>query len=341
MIHVKREGVLLEKTSLEFENDGVLNPAVIAEGNEVHMFYRAVQKGNYSTLGYCRFDGPLHLAERCDHPFFCPEQPYESHGVEDARIVKIDGTYYLTYTAYDGANALGALATSTDLVHFARKGLIVPQFTFEKFKELTEHLGQEMDTYYTWNVRCYETEGQKKTFIWDKNVVFFPRKINGKFYFMKRVKPQIQMVSVESLDDLTEEFWEDYFRHFTDHILFIPKFNHETCYIGAGCPPIETPEGWIIIYHSVECFPEGNSYSACAALLDLDNPQKELARLPYPLFRPKMDYELSGVVDHVCFPTGIVKQDDTLYIYYGAADERIACASVSLNELMRELMKYK
>lgn len=341
MIHVKREGVILEKTPREFENDGVLNPAVIAEDNKVHMFYRAVEKGNYSTLGYCQFDGPLHLVKRNDTPFLYPEYSYESHGVEDARIVKIDDLYYLTYTAYDGANALGALATSTNLEHFEKRGIIVPILTFERFKELTEDLGEIMDTYYTWNVRRYETEGQKKAFVWDKNVVFFPRKINGKFYFMKRIKPQIQMVSVERLEDLTEEFWEDYFRHFTDHILFIPKFNHETCYIGAGCPPIETPEGWVTIYHSVECLPEGNSYSACAALLDLDNPLKELSRLPYPLFRPKMDYELSGVVDHVCFPTGAYLKDDTLYIYYGAADERIACASVSLSELVKELLKYK
>lgn len=341
MIHVKREGVVLEKTSLEFENDGVLNPAIIARGNKVNMFYRAVQIGNYSTIGYCQFEGPMDLIKRDDHPVIYPEYPYESHGVEDPRITEIEGLYYLTYTAYDGANALGALATSTDLVHFEKRGIIVPQFTFEKFRELTESMGEAMDSYYTWNVRGYETEGQKKTFIWDKNVVFFPRRIDNKLYFMHRVKPQIQIAAVDSLDDLTPEFWEEYFRHFTDHILFIPKFNHETCYIGAGCPPIETPEGWVTIYHSVECLAEGNTYSACAALLDLDNPRKELSRLPYPLFRPRMDYELLGVVDRVCFPTGTFLKDDTLYIYYGAADERIACASVHLSELVKELVKYK
>lgn len=54
MVHVKREGVILEGTSLEFENEGVMNPAVMAEGNTVHMFYRAVREGNHSTIGYCR-----------------------------------------------------------------------------------------------------------------------------------------------------------------------------------------------------------------------------------------------------------------------------------------------
>lgn len=341
MLHVKREGVVLEKTSLEFEDDGVLNPAVTATGNQVHMFYRAVRTGNYSTIGYCQFDGPIKLVKRDREPLIYPQYPYESHGVEDPRITRIDDLYYLTYTAYDGANALGALATSTDLVHFEKRGLIVPEIPFETFWEWTDNLGEIMDAYYTFNVRGYETEGHKKTFMWDKNVVFFPRRIGGKLYFMHRIKPQIQLAAVDSLDGLTPEYWENYFRHFTDHILFIPKFNHETCYIGAGCPPIETPEGWLIVYHSVECLPDGNSYSACAALLDLEHPEKELSRLPYPLFKPKMDYELSGVVDRVCFPTGTFLKDDTLYIYYGAADERIACASVSLSELIKELIKYK
>ena len=51
MIEVKKEGILLKKTTLGFENEGVLNPAVIREGNSIHLFYRAVSKGNYSSIG--------------------------------------------------------------------------------------------------------------------------------------------------------------------------------------------------------------------------------------------------------------------------------------------------
>ena len=58
MITVKKEGNLLQKTDLEFEHDGVLNPAVIRMEISVHMFYKAVQRGNRSTVGYCRFDAP-------------------------------------------------------------------------------------------------------------------------------------------------------------------------------------------------------------------------------------------------------------------------------------------
>ena len=118
MIEVKKEGVLLKKTALDFESEGVLNPAAIQEGDTVHLFYRAVSKGNYSSIGYCKLKGPLHVEDRSETPVLLPQLGYESHGVEDPRIVKIDNLYYLTYTAYDGVNALGALAVSKDLKNF-------------------------------------------------------------------------------------------------------------------------------------------------------------------------------------------------------------------------------
>src|ERR1035437_8232642 len=98
MIEVKREGVLLARTDFRFENEAVLNPAVIRESDNVHMFYRAVQQGNYSSIGYCRLEGPLTVVERWAKPIMIPEFDYDSHGIEDARIVKIDDLYYMSYT---------------------------------------------------------------------------------------------------------------------------------------------------------------------------------------------------------------------------------------------------
>lgn len=178
--------------------------------------------------------------------------------------------------------------------------------------------------------------------VWDKNVIFFPRKINNKFYFMHRIRPEIEIVvAIDNLTDLTPEFWKNYFLNFSDFVLLSPKFDHEISYIGGGCPPIETEFGWLLIYHGVKDSLKGYVYSACAALLDLENPQKEIARLPYPLFKPEYVWELKGEVNNVCFPTGAVVFDDLLYIYYGAADERIASASVLLSELLKELLNHK
>ena len=339
MVTVKKEGILLKKTSLTFEDDGVLNPAVMQEGNTVHMFYRAVRKGNYSTIGYCKFDAPLTLAERNDAPLLIPQSDYESHGVEDPRIVMIDGLYYLTYTAYDGVNAMGALATSTDLKHFERQGLIVPQFLYNEIKPLIESSESINNKYERYNAhKSILTRLHQKKLLWDKNVIFFPRRIGGKLYFLHRIRPDIQISAINNLQELTPEYWKDFFIHFSEHIVLASKYAHEASYIGGGCPPVETDKGWLIIYHSVHDTPEGYVYSACAALLDLNNPAKELSRLPYPLFKPEETWELKGVVNNVVFPTGTALFGNTLYIYYGAADKCIACASVSLKELINELV---
>lgn len=343
MLNVKKEGIVIEKTLLDFENEGVLNPAAIREGDKVHLFYRAVHQGNQSSIGYCLLDGPLKIESRLYNPIIVPEFDYESHGIEDPRLVKIDDLYYLTYTAFDGVNALGCLATSTDLIHFEKKGIIVPQITYEEFNKLS-NTNPSMDSkYFRFNQHegILEKDG-KKMLLWDKNVIFFPRKINGKFFFMHRIRPEIQIVvSVNSLEELTITFWQNYFLKFNDYVLLSPKYDHEISYIGGGCPPIETEFGWLLIYHGVKDSLSGYVYSACAVLLDLENPQKEIARLPYALFKPEYVWELKGEVNNVCFPTGAVVFGDVLYIFYGAADERIACASVSLSELLKELILNK
>lgn len=341
MIEVTKHGVILAKTDLAFENEGVLNPAAIRVGAYVHIFYRAVSLGNYSSIGYCRLNGPLTVEERLKEPLLVPELEYESHGIEDPRIVKIEDLYYLSFTAYDGLNALGALATSKDLVHFERQGIIVPQISYDTFHLLAETNGLINEKYLRFNEhkRILES-GEDDLLIWDKNLIFFPRKIDQKFYFLHRIKPDMQIVvSVNSLSELTPKFWEDYFLHFNDNIVLAPKYPHEVSYIGGGCPPIETEQGWLLIYHGVHDTVNGYVYSACAALLDLKDPRKEIARLPYPLFKPEYAWELRGEVNNVCFPTGTALFGDDLYIYYGAADESVACASVSLSGLLTELLR--
>ena len=300
----------------------------------LYMFYRAVRKGNFSSIGFCRLEAPFKVVERFDKPFMAPEEDYEKHGMEDPRIVKIDDTYFLSYVAFDGSNALGALATSTELTNFKRQGIIVPKITFDELDKLTQNNISINKKYLFFN--------NGATILADKDFVFFPRRINGKLTFLHRIKPDIQITAVNELTDLTPDFWNNYFENLENNIFLVPEYKHEASYIGSGCPPIETKEGWLIIYHGVKVTQKGGfEYSCCAALVDINNPQTELGRLPYPLFKPELDYELKGDVDDVCFPTGTAIIDDTLYIYYGAADELIACASVSVSGLVNELLANK
>ena len=340
MITVKKHGVLLQKTTNNFENEAVLNPAAIRDEQYVHLFYRAVSNGNYSSIGYCKIQGVSTVVDRFEAPIIFPEYEYEKHGVEDPRIVKIDNLFYLTYTAYDGVNALGALAVSTDMLHWEKKGIIVPQLTYEEFNNLTKTNGVINDKYLRYNINIHMlSDDGKELLLWDKNVIFFPKRLNGKLVFLHRIKPDIQiLVSIDNLEELTPTFWNNYFLNFKNTIVLAPKYEHEISYIGGGCPPIETSLGWLIIYHGVHDTVKGFVYSACAALLNLEDPKIEIARLPYPLFYPEFHWELRGEVNNVCFPSGAVVFDDTLYIYYGAADEQIAYASVNITELLKELM---
>lgn len=340
---IKKEGILLRKTGNGFENEGVLNPACYQEGDKVHMYYRAVREGNYSSLGYCLLDGPLKVEERWDKPVIIPEKNYESQGVEDPRIVKLEEKYYLTYSAYDNTNVFGALAVSSDLKVFYKKGLITPKLTYRQYKHLIECCNC-LNEKYLFHYKIFKQHGlgpevAKKLFVWDKNVIFFPEKIDGKFTFFHRIHPGIQLVQVDNLKQLTPSFWKDYMMNLSDHIVMDPEYSHESSHIGGGCPPVKTDKGWLIIYHAAEDHPHGYIYHAAAALLDLKNPLKVIGRLKKPLISPSYKWEKEGVVNNIIFPSGTAIFDERLYIYYGAADEHVAVASVDINELLEELIK--
>jgi len=338
---VTRHGILLDKTDHGFENAGVLNPACVRVGDNVHVFYRAVRHGNYSTIGHCLLHGPLTVAERAERPVLIPEHAHESQGIEDPRIVKIEDTYYMTYTAYDRANALGAYATSTDLKTFTKHPVITPQFTYREFKKLIE-CSHDLNQKYLFHYKVMKEHGlgeelADKLLAWDKNLMFFPRKINGKFALLHRIHPGIQIVYFNDPAELDRSFWEQYLMGLKSHIVMDPLLPHESSHIGGGAPPIETPDGWLLIYHAAEDTPNGFVYHACAALLDLEDPSKLIARLDHPLISPEERSEIVGYVNNIIFPSGTAVFDDDLYIYYGAADERVSVASVKISELLAEL----
>ncbi|MGZ5283069.1 MAG: glycoside hydrolase family 130 protein [Bacteroidia bacterium] len=344
MVEIIKEGILLTRTSLTFENEAVCNPAVIREGNKVHIFYRAISEGNYSTLGYCRLDGPLKIEVRAERPVIFPEFDFEKQGVEDPRIVKIEDTYYLTYSAYDGANVGGVVAKSKDLIHFEKTGIITPIMTYEQFFRLATSVNVLNEKYFQ-HYKIFKEHGlqddlAETMLLWDKNLVLFPRKINGQFALLHRIFPGVQLVMFDKFEDLTQQFWENYIIDLPKYIVLDPVYNHENAHLGGGCPPIETEDGWLFIYHTTEDSVEGLIYHAAAALLDLDNPYRVIARLPMPLISPQLDYEIEGLVKDVVFPSGTAIFDDDLYIYYGASDTTVAVARLKWRELLAELKKF-
>jgi len=91
------------------------------------------------------------------------------------------------------------------------------------------------------------------------------------------------------------------------------------------------------LYHAVD---DSFVYRGSVALLDLKDPSKVIARIPYPLLEPEEDYEKYGDVNNVVFPEGAYIFENELFIYYGAADKYIALAKIGIKELLDELDHY-
>lgn len=340
MVLVKREGIILEPTKLEFENKGVFNPACVRKGNNVHMFYRAWNKNNRSTIGYCKLDGPLKVVERAKKPILLPELNHE-YNLEDPRIVFLNGVYYLTYIAYDGKNVRIAYATSKDLKKFEKKGVISPEITYDEAEDLFRACKDKLKERYFLFESYFKDIVGKDVLLWDKDAILFPKKINGKFALLHRILPDIQVIYFKDFKELTLDYWKKYLNRLSDFVILESKHWHETRNIGGGCPPIETDKGWLLIYHAVDDMDSGKIYRTGVALLDKKDPTKVTGHLHEPLFSPEEEWEKTGNVNNVVFPTGTAIFDEKLYIYYGAADERIAAVSLNLNELLNELVKSK
>jgi len=337
MINVKSEGIILESSENGFDNQAVLNPACIEVGGITHMFYRAVRRGDLvSSIGYCRLEGNT-VVQRSDKPVLFPEQDYEKMGIEDPRIVFLDGIYYLFYTVYDGKNALFAYATSTDLIRFTKHGVISPRITYAEAARLFGFSKAKMiERYFFFDSYIRDRQGDD-ILLWEKDAFIFPKKINNRFALVHRVLPGIQVLYFDDFKQLTDDYWRDYLKNLGDYVLLDPEYRFESRNIGGGCPPIETKDGWLLIYHAVEDLRRGRTYHAAAALLDLADPTKVIGRLKKPLFSPSEPWEKQGDVNNVVFPTGAVVKEGRLTLYYGAADKLIGAKSIDLEELVGEL----
>ena len=167
----------------------------------------------------------------------------------------------------------------------------------------------------------------------NRNGVLFPRRIGGAYAMLSRPSdnghtPFGDIFYSESPDLV---HWG---RH--RHVMAPIGWTWQSTKIGAGPTPIETPEGWLLIYHGVLTSCNGYVYSMGAALLDLDEPWKVIARSRDYLLSPQVLYEQVGDVPNVAFPcAALVDQAaDRLTIYYGGADTVVCMAHGSLSGVL-------
>lgn len=323
--------MILSPRDLDFERFGVLNPAVFYENGLVHLFYRAVAENNYSSIGYCILKDDK-VIYQSDEPILKPESAFEIHGLEDPRLVKLKNKYYLFYTVYDGSDAQVAYAVADQLPDFKKQSIISPPFTYGEIAEMKQKSSLQNYLFNSGNLNHPEDE-----IIWDKDAFIFPEYIHGKIIVVHRFFSEIQFSFLNSFEQLDRSYWSNYLSDIEEHSLMEKKYWFENAYIGGGVPPIKTEKGWLLIYHAVENSEKGLIYRAGAALLDLEDPLHVIGRLSEPLFEPLADWEMSGYVNNVVFPTGAVLNGDNLDIYYGAADKRIGRIRFSLAGVLANL----
>lgn len=215
----------------------------------------------------------------------------------DPRVCKIEDKYYVTWcNGYHGPTI--GVASTTD---------------FETFR-------QEENAFLPYN----------------RNGVMFPRKIDGRFAMLSRPSDTGHTafgdIFYSESPDLT--FWG---RH--RHVMAPAPFEQsawQCMKIGAGPIPIETSEGWLLIYHGVLRSCNGYVYAFGSALLDLEQPWKVIARSGPYLISPREPYECMGDVPNVTFPCAALHDSETgrIAVYYGCADSVTGLAFGHIDEIV-------
>jgi predicted GH43/DUF377 family glycosyl hydrolase len=319
----------------------VFNPGVIYEESRFYLYERAAGglRPFQCAIGLLESGDGIHFRHVTDQPVFTPEMAGSQYGsVQDPRVVKIDGVYYLTYAfrpyAWDSYPTGLGVPESREVEY--------PGFTGKSEENQTRSgIAVSMDRVH-WRHHSWATPKQ----IDDRDVILFPEKIGGKFALLRRplrfVSPDHS--SIQSID--APGIWicfSDDLRSWSEPELLIkPEHEWEGGRIGGATPPIRTDEGWLVFYHGVEnqhpptrrvCYRLG------AVMLDLDDPKRVLARTRDFIMEPEAYYERFGLyIPNVIFPTGNVVKDGLLYLYYGVCDTAIALATVPLEELVAHVM---
>jgi beta-1,2-mannobiose phosphorylase / 1,2-beta-oligomannan phosphorylase len=315
-----RGNPILEKNPEQaWEAGSVLNPSVLVDEGLFRMVYRAtndikpMEAGNYvSSIGYAESEDGIHF-RRFEKPLIEPDQSYEMGlGCEDPRVVKIGEDYLLYYTAVWGTGeqmkVRVALATSRDFKTWEKQGVVGPATR-------------------------------------SKAAILFPEKVGGKYLMLYTFMPDSPMSSIMQVEfDRFEEvinpppgYMAENLSAYEDNLVLGPPLK---VYRGpeVGAVPIKTKEGWLLIYcpANVSDRPE---WSIGAALLDLAQPRRVLAKTETPLLQPETKAELAGVVGNVVFPEGAVIVGDKLYVYYGSGDQGCNLATCQVNDLLDYLVE--
>ena len=279
----------------------VFNPTVIKVGDQLAMIYRRNGRGTSgSRLQLAFSDDGRNFVPYANNPVMVPDKPYDQNGCEDPRLVRFNETYYLTYVGNkDGQHDVQCIATSPDLIHWDKKGIIL------------------------------EPEGWNKDQV--KAGVIVPEKIGGKYimYFAGQLTAWQPSIGMAVSDDLIH--WSQPL----DHSLMSARPDHfDSLGVEPGPTPIMLPEGILFIYNG---WNSAHVHKTGWALFSKDDPSKLLKRCEAPFIEPQFKYEIDG--RHVfTFTEGAAHFKGLWRFYYGGADKWIGVAEIDdISKLLKSV----
>jgi predicted GH43/DUF377 family glycosyl hydrolase len=277
-----------------WEAVNVFNPSVVVHNGLFHMHYRAQGYDYVSHIGYAVSRDGVHW-NRLQEPVLSPSGDVDARGVEDPRVTELDGRFYMAYTAFDRHS------------QFPDTG-VVPQGITPMYAV--------SDNLITWETLVLVVKHED-----NKDHALFPAKVGGRFVTFHRRPPSIWLGFSDDMRD-----WKDH----TEIIAPRPGL-WDGKRVGAGGAPIETAEGWLMLYHGYD---DAHVYCMGVALLDKDDPTKVLKRPQASVLEPRTAWELRGDVPNVVFGCANPVVDGTVYLYYGGADRVVGLATANLAELL-------
>ena len=279
--------------------NAVFNPAATIIINEVLLLVRVEDFKGHSHLTVARSRNGIGDWQIDPVPTILPDPiqyPEEIWGIEDPRITWIEELqeWVIAYTSYSEGGPLVSLARTSD---------------FRSIERISAVMSPE-----------------------DKDAALFPKRFDGRWALIHRPVP--------ASSNFSADIWISYspdLKHWGDHQRLLRARRGgwwDANKIGLSPPPLETEIGWLLLYHGVRQTVSGSIYRLGLALLDLENPTRVLRRSEEWIFGPHASYEREGDVDDVVFPCGWILKEDTVYLYYGAADTSIGVAKAEVSDLL-------
>lgn len=318
MIKFKRSDenpVLIPNPDEDWEGEATFNGCPVLARGKVVLLYRAESlpivigdtSRRISSIGYASSTDGIHFKDR--RQLVMPEEDWEKYGCEDPRVTRLDGKYYIFYTALSR-------------YPFRPEGIRIGLAITKDFKHIEKH-----------PVTTFNS----------KAMALFPERIKGKIAAVLTVntdRPPVKIATAIFDDESqiwSEKYWAEWYDRLNYHVIPLERAANDQIEIGA--PPIKTKYGWLLLYsHIQNYFSPPATFGVEAAILNMDSPREVLTRTKKPLMISREAYEKYGRVPNIVFPSGAIVKGKDLYLYYGAADTTCAVATAGLRALVRETL---